>query len=487
MRFARSGLHAAGPPQALADQALGRGGARGGVPFDDKTLGALSAEETSSPPAHSRPGGGGTGHGACAPDSMSLPIYLISAGALLGVVVRPWRTPEVLWAVAGGAALVGLGFVPWREALGAIGQGGDVYGFLTGMMLLSTLAQREGFFETLAAFCVARAHGSPRRLFLLVYALGVLVTVFMSNDATAVVLTPAVLAVCKKSGGKPLPYLLACALVANAASFVLPVSNPANLVVFADRLPPLAQWIARFGLASVASIAVTYGVLRWKSREDLREPVRRDVRVPPLSGPGKTAALGVALMAAVLLACSAADASLGLPALLAATLVGLAISIQKRESPLPLLKEISWSILPLVAGLFVIVEGLRLAGLLQALTEALHAAAERAPSAAAMGSGALVALACNLMNNLPAGLVADATVAGAKVGTLIQSPVLIGIDLGPNLSITGSLATILWLVALRAEGEHVSAWTFLKIGALAMPLALIAALVVIWGQAAAGR
>ena len=139
-------------------------------------------------------------------------IYAVAALALFGVVVRPWRTPEVAWAVAGAAALVPLGLVPAPAAMSAIGKGLDVYLFLVGMMLLSAIAEREGLFDHLAAVCVRRANGSPTRLFALVYAVGTVVTVFMSNDATAVVLTPAVLAVTKKADAKPLPYLLACAL-----------------------------------------------------------------------------------------------------------------------------------------------------------------------------------------------------------------------------------------------------------------------------------
>ena len=95
-----------------------------------------------------------------------------------------------------------------------------------------------------------------------------------------------------------------------------------------------------------------------------------------------------------------------------------------------------------------------------------------------------MAFACNLVNNLPAGLIAGSVVAGAAVDPVVQSAVAIGIDLGPNLSVTGSLATILWLTALRRKGENVSGWTFLKTGAIVMPAALIVALAALWAQAA---
>ncbi len=152
-------------------------------------------------------------------------ISAIAALATLGVVARPWRLPEATWAVAGAIALVAFRLLPWSEAAQAVFKGADVYMFLVGMMLLSELARREGLFDYLAALCVQQARGSSARLFLLVYIVGTAVTVFMSNDATAVVLTPAVLAVSRKAKATALPYLLVCAFIANAASFVLPISK----------------------------------------------------------------------------------------------------------------------------------------------------------------------------------------------------------------------------------------------------------------------
>src|SRR4051794_41968942 len=129
------------------------------------------------------------------------------------------------------------------------------------MMLIAELARLEGLFDYLAALAVEYAGGSPQRLFLLIYIVGTLVTVLLSNDATAIVLTPAVYAATRAAGAKPLPYLFVCAFIANAASFVLPISNPANLVVFGGHMPPLMSWVAQFGLPSILSIGVTYVAL----------------------------------------------------------------------------------------------------------------------------------------------------------------------------------------------------------------------------------
>jgi len=121
-------------------------------------------------------------------------ILAIAGIATLGVITRPLRVPEYVWAVLGAAALVGFGLLPWRDALAAANKGTDVYLFLIGMMLLAEIARLEGLFDWLAAHAVRHARGSAKRLFLIVYGVGTLVTIFLSNDATAVVLTPAVYA-----------------------------------------------------------------------------------------------------------------------------------------------------------------------------------------------------------------------------------------------------------------------------------------------------
>ncbi len=402
--------------------------------------------------------------------------YAITLVAMFGVLVRPWDLAEALWASLGAVLLVLFGLLSWNDAITAIGKGNDVYLFLVGMMLLSELARGEGLFDYLAARCVREARGSANRLFLLVYGVGTLVTIFMSNDATAVVLTPAVLAVSRRAKVAPLPYLLICAFVANAASFVLPISNPANLVIFSERLPSLGEWVRRFSLPSVLAIFATYWILKMFFRQNLKSTVAQDTEVFPLSTSGKLAAIGVVLTVGVLLVASALGTPLGLPTILTAGTVCAAILIYRRESPLYIVKHISWSVLALVAGLFVMVEGLQQSGALNVLTTCLQYAETTSTSGAAVVAGTAIAFASNLINNLPGGLIARTVVAGADVKPIIQSAIAIGVDLGPNLSITGSLATILWLVAIRREGENVSGWQFIKVGAIAMPVALLLAL-----------
>ena len=403
--------------------------------------------------------------------------WTVAALATAGVIVRPFNLPEAIWAVAGAAVLVALGLISMPDALTGVAKGTDVYLFLFGMMLLAEIAREEGLFAWLAAVATSHAKGSARRLFLLTYGVGTIVTIFLSNDATAVVLTPAVAAaVHTAKAEQPLPYLLICAFIANAASFVLPISNPANLVIYGSHMPPLLHWLPAYALPSVVSIAATYLVLRWTQRGALDQRIARDVPVPVLSSAGKTAAIGIAATAVVLLMASAFDIQLGLLTAVAGALTALVVLLRERKGPWLILKDISWGVLPLVAGLFVLVEALDKTGLIGIITTLLHNAARRSASWAAWSAGIVVAVVSNLINNLPTGLIAGNAVQNAHVPERITRAVLIGVDLGPNLSVTGSLATILWLTALRREGQTVSARAFLKLGIIVMPPALLLAI-----------
>lgn len=306
-------------------------------------------------------------------------IWVISALATVGVIIRPFSWPEAIWAVLGAAALFALHLIGLETVWTGVLKGTDVYLFLLGMMLLAETARREGLFDWLAALATRRAAGSPQRLFLLIYGVGTIVTIFLSNDATAVVLTPAVAAAVKTAKVKnPLPYLFICALIANAASFVLPISNPANLVIYGAHMPPLLEWLPRFAIPSALSILATYVVLRLTQRRALaEESLAEDVEPPKLSRNGKLAAAGIALTAVTLLASSGLSLQLGLPTAICGALTALAVLILKRAAPWEMLRGVSWGVLPLVAGLFVLVEALDKTGLIRTIGDLLREATQQ--------------------------------------------------------------------------------------------------------------
>ena len=404
----------------------------------------------------------------------NLLLLLIVGVSIELMLIRPRGISEVYWIGGGALLLVLLRLVPLKLAGRAVAEGSDVYYFLIGMMLLSELAREQGVFDWLSSVAVRGANGSCARLFTMVYVVGTSVTIFMSNDATAVVLTPAILTVVRKARVQPLPYLFACAMIANAASFVLPISNPANLVVFHQGMPPLGHWLRDFGIASILSIAATYAVLRIVFKQDLAAGIESMTEAKPLTGNGLMVVVGLGIMIAVLLVASAWNKDLGLPTCLAALAITAAVSIKARSNPLTLAKEISWSTLALVAGLFVLVDAVESIGALRYTEMAFRWAQSLTPALGVLVTSFAIGIANNLVNNLPLGLIAGSTVLAVHAKGILANAIMIGIDLGPNLSVTGSLATILWLIALRKEDLNVSFWDFLKVGAVAMPVALLA-------------
>lgn len=214
-------------------------------------------------------------------------------------------------------------------------------------------------------------------------------------------------------------------------------------------------------------------MLRLVFRRELRARLEETIDAEPLGHDGKLVLVGLGIIVAVLLTASAFDKDLGLPTCVAAVAITCLVSIRARSNPLKLAKEISWGTLALVAGLFIMVDAVESIGALDLTLAGLHWVRELAAAQGAIVASLAVGVANNLVNNLPLGLIAGATLRAAHVKGMIANAVLIGVDLGPNLSVTGSLATILWLIALRRERVSVSFWDFLKVGLVAMPATLL--------------
>lgn len=410
---------------------------------------------------------------------VSVLIWIISLAGIALMLLRPRGIAEWVWISATALLLVVTRLLPLSGAVAAVREGMEVYLFLVGMMLFSEMAREEGVFDWVADFAVHHAGGSAARLFVWIYAVGAVVTALLSNDATAVVMTPAVLAVVRRARVDPRPYLLACALIANAASFVLPISNPANLVVFDGHMPRLDVWLRILLVPSVVSIVATFAVLWRLSQGSLSgnvAPVKEKGRLSPT---GRLALAGIVIGVATLLTCSALDIPLGVPTACAGVFALILVAIKDHASPRVALRNVSWGVIPLVAGLFVMVEALNRAGLAHLADRGLACLSEAPNGLGKFAGGFAVALLSNVMNNLPVGLATGSALRQSAIHGRLAHAVLVGVDLGPNLSVTGSLATILWLIALRREGENVTPWQFLKVGMIAMPIALALALLVL--------
>lgn len=179
-----------------------------------------------------------------------------------------------------------------------------------------------------------------------------------------------------------------------------------------------------------------------------------------------------------MLAASALGWRLGGPTAAAAALAGLVVVLGGGTGAAGrawiVLRRVDWAVLALVAGLFVLVAGLDRAGVVAEVACAL-----RRPDVPAWLGGAVLAVLSNLTNNLPAGLLAAEAARQAGAAPGLRDALLVGIDLGPNFSVTGSLATLLWLSALRREGVRVGFWTFARCGIVVTPPALAAALALV--------
>ena len=159
-------------------------------------------------------------------------LLLAIAGITMSLVgIRPRAIPEWMWALAGAALVIALGFEPVGAALSAIARQWNVLFFVLGLMGLSAAAEESGAFTWVAEVMVERARGSRRRLFVLLFLSGAVLTFLLSNDATAIVFTPLVYRAVAKRGGDALPFLFGCVFVADTASFGLPFANPANILV----------------------------------------------------------------------------------------------------------------------------------------------------------------------------------------------------------------------------------------------------------------
>lgn len=403
-------------------------------------------------------------------------IWAIAAATIALMLARPLRLGEWIWPALGAAALVASGLLSGKQAANAARDGLEVYAFLLGMLALAELARVQGVFDWITGVLIDRARGNSARLFAWLFAIAIAVTALLSNDGTILLLTPAAIALARGAKLPALPFAYAVAFVANAASFILPISNPANLVVFSP-LPQLVPWLALFAAPSLAALACTYAALRWYWSRDLaRSYVPQDTHAQLLPLGRLTLAVVAASLALLVTA-----AGFGWPVgYIAFALGAISVAIvasRDRAMLAPLVREAPWSVIPLVAGLFVIVRALDTTGALELARSLLRHASAMSPIFGRLYAGGAVTLGDAIINNLPAGVVVRYALRGHGIAPHVAHAALVGIDLGPNLSISGSLATLLWVMMLRRDGIEINAWRFLGLGALvtipSLPLALL--------------
>lgn len=406
-----------------------------------------------------------------------------------------------MWFAASGAACVLLfGFVGSADVVQLLTETGSVLAFLAGMLVIGFAADQAGVFAWLAHHIARMSRGSGRRLFVGIYAAGVFVTVWFSLDTTAVILAPIVYTLVRSLGVPALPFVMGTTYVANTASLLLPVSNLTNLIVWNRFDIPFWRYGAVMVLPALTAVVINLVLFLVLFRKDIPDrfglealPSLTDEAAATANGDGSGSASGrqlvrcLVVLAGILAALAVAPFfgwDLWVVAIVgAAVLAGQEIA-GGRVRPRQLLTGISWDLLPFVFSLFLILRAVGQSGLTDLVQSVLIGSEAGETFGRLLFIAVASALGSNLINNLPMILVAvDSMAVPVSTGEIGMSAVyaaLLGTNLGPNLTVIGSLATMLSLSIIENKGLRVPGLLYLKIGLVTVPLLLLGSVASLW-------
>lgn len=413
-----------------------------------------------------------------APLAETLSVALLAA-SLVWAVLRPQGRPEALVAVPASAVVLVAGAISPQHALAEAERLGPVIGFLAAVLVLAHFCAVDGLFTACGAWMARRAAGRPRRLLTAVFVLASVITAVLSLDATVVLLTPVVLATAARMGVRAKPHLYACAHLSNTASLLLPVSNLTNLLAFTASGLSFTRFAALMTAPWVVAVGAEYLVFRrfFAAVLPAAEP-------EPDTGPAPQVPLFALITVACTLAgfvvASAAGVEPAWAAFAGALVLAVRAVVRRQAGPVEVVRSAAPGFLAFVLALGIVVRAVVDNGLADALRHVLPG-----------GSGlltlfavaALAALLANLINNLPAVLVLVPLTAPAGPGVVLA--VLLGVNIGPNLTYAGSLATLLWRRVVHAQADvsdHAQVGEFTRLGLLTVPASLGAAVLALWGS-----
>ena len=401
---------------------------------------------------------------------------VLLAAVLACALVRPWGWPEAVVAVPAAVVLLATRAISLDQARAVAERLGPVIGFLAAVLVLGQLCDDEGLFRACGSWMARVAAGRPRRLLLAVFVLASVITAVLSLDAAVVLLTPVVFATAAGLGARPRPHVYACTHLANTASLLLPVSNLTNLLAFAASGLSFTRFAALMALPWLVAVGAEYVVFRRFFASDLDA----GAQARPAADPPEVPVFVVVVVACTLAGFAVASLAGVNPAwaALAGTAVLAARALaQRRTSPAAIVRAANIPFLLFVLGLGIVVRVVVDNGLAGALGQLLPGGVTLP---ALLGIAALSAVLANVINNLPAVLVLLPLAVAAGPGAVLA--VLLGVNIGPNLTYAGSLATLLWRRIAREHDTSVDLGEFTRLGLLTVPAALLLAVLALWAS-----
>jgi arsenical pump membrane protein len=387
---------------------------------------------------------------------------------------RPRGWPEAVAAVPAAGLLIAMGVVSTDDALAEVNRLLPVVGFLAAVLVLAKLCDDEGLFHAAGVAMARRSAGEPSRLLGTVFVIAAITTAILSLDATVVLLTPVVLATARTLGIPSRPHAYATAHLANTASLLLPVSNLTNLLAFSAAGLSFVHFSAVMTLPWLLAIAAEYALLRLIFRRELADAPRSAVPPPPVDMP-----VFVLVVLALTLAGFAGTSLLGLSPAWAALAGAVVLSVRGlargRSTLTGIVTAANVPFLAFVLCLGVVVTAVMDHGLDTALRGVLPTGTTLP---ALFGIAVAAALLSNVVNNLPAVLVLLPLVAAAGPAAVLA--VLIGVNVGPNLTYPGSLSNLLWRSVVHREGLPARFVEFSRIGACTVPVTLVVSVLGLW-------
>lgn len=392
-------------------------------------------------------------------------------------VARPRGWPELFAAVPAVAILIATGAISVHDAAAEVATLLHVVAFLGAVLVLAQLCDDEGLFEAAGAAMARADVGPPQHLLRRVFVIAACLTAVLSLDATVVLLTPVVLMMVRRRRAPIRPHAYATAHLANTASLLLPVSNLTNLLAFQATGLSFVRFTALMAAPWLVATAVVYLIFRWFFRADLRAtPEHLRAGPPPPVPVFALVVLGLTLAGFVI--AETVGVAPAWAAVAGATVLAGRGLVLRRSTPVGILRAANAGFLVFVLALGVVVRAVVDNGLGDRMSALLPAGSGLA---ALLGVAAVAAVLANLVNNLPATLVLAPLVAPA--GPVAVLAVLIGVNIGPNLTYAGSLSNLLWRRVLRRYGVPAGVGEYTRLGLCTVPPTLLAAVLALWAGA----